>query len=231
MESESVEMAIRSAAEAENRQFMRRARLTGVITAIAMIANLAGCASTTLDGSWTSSEFAGKRIDAPVLVVGMARDDTLRRVYEDEMVARLLARGVKATKSYASLPGSLGSDADERLAAAARKVGARYLLSTAVIGQDREVVVTQDPIWWGGAYGYRSWYGYYWSMAYPVRTDVRAYTVYVAQTSLTDLDADRIGWVARTRTTETSNIAREVRAFVDVILESMAKAGLVAAGG
>ena len=96
---------------------------------------------------------------------------------------------------------------------------------------DREVVVTQDPIWWGGAYGYRSWYGYYWGMAYPVRTDVRAYNVYVAQTSLTDLSSDRIEWAARTRTTEASNIQREVRAFVDVILEAMVKAGLVAAGG
>jgi hypothetical protein len=205
-------------------------RLTNGIAAIAMVANLAGCASTTLDGSWTSPEFAGKRIDAPVLVVCLTRDDTLRRVYEDEMVARLVARGARATQSYAAVPGSLGSDAHERLAAAARKAGARYLLSTAVIGQDREVVVTQDPMWWGGAYGYRGWYSYYWGMAYPVRTDVRAYNVYVAQTSLTDLDTDRIGWAVRTRTTETSDIEKEVRAFVEVILESMAKAGLIAAG-
>jgi len=211
--------------------FMSPARHTSVITAIAMIVNLAGCASTTLDGSWTRSEFAGKRIDAPVLVVGVARDDTVRRVYEDEMVAKLVARGIRATQSYVSVPGSLNSDAHERLASAARKAGARYLLSTAVIGQDREVMVTQDPMWWGGAYGYRGWYGYYWGMAYPVRTDVRAYTVYVAQTSLTDLNADRIEWVARTRTTETSNIETEVRAFVGVIVDAMAKAGLVAAGG
>jgi hypothetical protein len=194
---------------------MRPARLTGVITAIAMIANLAGCASTTLDGSWMSSEFAGKRIDAPVLVVGVTRDDTVRRVYEDAMVAKLVARGIKATQSHASEPGSLGTDAPERLAAAARKVGARYLLSTVVIGQSREVVVTQEPMWWGGPYGYRGWYSYYWGMAYPVRTD---------------LSADRIEWVARTRTTETSNIERETRAFVDVIVESMTKAGFIAAG-
>lgn len=210
---------------------MGPARLTGVITAIAMIANLAGCASTTLDGSWTNPEFAGKRIDAPVLVVGVARDDTVRRVYEDEMVSKLVARGVRATQSYVSVPGSLGSDAHDRLAAAARKAGARYLLSTAVIGQDREVMVTQEPMWWGGAYGYRGWYSYYWGMAYPVRTDVRAYTVYVAQTSLTDLNADRIEWVARTRTTETSNVETEVRVFVELIVNTMAKAGLVAAGG
>ena len=206
---------------------MGPARQIRVIIAIAIIANLAGCASTTLDGSWTSPGFAGKRIDAPVLVVGMARDDTVRRVYEDEMVAKLVALSVKATQSYVSVPGSLGSDAHERLASAARKAGARYLLSTAVIGQDREFVATQEPVWWGGAYGYRGWYNYYWGMAYPMRTDVRAYTVYVAQTSLTELDSDRIEWVARTRTTETSNVETEVRTFVEVIVDAMAKAGLV----
>ena len=208
---------------------MAPARLTPVIAASAIIVNLAGCASTTLDGSWMRPEFAGTRIDAPVLVVGMARDETVRRVYEDQMVAKLAVRGVRATQSYASLP-SLASDGHERLAEAARKAGARYLLSTAVIGQDREVVVTQEPIWWGGAYGYRSWYGYYWGMAYPMRTEARAYTVYLSQTSLTDLKADRIEWVARTRTTESSSIEKDVRDFVDVIVESMVKAGLVAAG-
>ena len=92
---------------------MQSARLRSVIIAIAMIANLAGCTSTTLDGSWTSPAFAGKRIDAPVMVVGLARDDTLRRIYEDEMVARLVARGTRATQSHALVPGSLGSDAHE----------------------------------------------------------------------------------------------------------------------
>jgi hypothetical protein len=210
--------------------FMAPARLTGVIAASALIANLAGCAATTLDGSWMRPEFAGKRIDGPVLVVGVTRDETMRRIYEDRMVARLAARGVKATQSYESV-GELESDAHERLAAAARKAGARYLLSTAVIGQNRELVVTQEPMWWGGAYGYRSWYGYYWGMAYPVRTDVRAYAVYVSQTSLTDLNADRIEWVVRTRSTDFSSIERDVRDFVDVIVETMVKAGLVAAGG
>lgn len=200
-----------------------------ILLAGALALLLSGCASTTLDGSWTRPEFAGKRIDGPVLVVGVARDDTVRRVYEDDMVAKLGARGVKATPSYAVVPVALGKDADERLTAAARQAGARYLLSTAVIGQDREVVVTQDPMWYGGAYGYRGWYGHYWGMAYPVRTDVRAYNVYVAQTSLTDLAAERIEWAARTRTTDPTNIEKEVRTFVDVILDAMAKSGLVAA--
>jgi len=187
------------------------------------------CATTTLDGSWTRPEFAGKRLQGPVLVVGVARDDTVRRLYEDEMVARLGARGVKALRSYELVPGALQDDSVERLQQAARKAGATHLLSTAVIGQEREAVVYQDPWIYGGWGGYRGWYGSYWGMAYPVRTDVRVYRTYIAQTALTDVTTDRIDWTARTRTTAPTSVEQETRAFVDVIIGALDKAGLLGA--
>lgn len=191
---------------------------------------LAACATTTLDGSWTHPEFAGKRLQGPVLVVGVARDDTVRRIYEDEMVARLGARGVKALRSYELVPGALQGDSVERLQQAARKAGATHLLSTAVIGQEREAFVYQDPWIYGGGYGgYRGWYGSYWSMAYPVRTDVRVYSVYIAQTALTDVATDRIDWTARTRTRAPTDVEQETRAFVDVIVGALDNAGLLGA--
>jgi hypothetical protein len=70
----------------------------------------AGCASTTLDGTWTWPEFAGKRLQGTVMVVGVARDDTVRRIYEDTMVAQLAARGVTAVRSYETVPTALDKD-------------------------------------------------------------------------------------------------------------------------
>jgi hypothetical protein len=71
-----------------------------------------------------------------VLVVGVARDDLVRRVYEDAMAAQLAARGIAATPSYAVLAGALTAQADKQLLAAAEKAGARHVLSTAVIGRN-----------------------------------------------------------------------------------------------
>jgi hypothetical protein len=190
---------------------------------------LVACATTTLDGSWIHPEIAGKRLQGPVLVVGIARDDTVRRIYEDEMVARLGAHGVRALRSYELVPGSLRDDSVERLQQAARKAGVTHLLSTAVIGQEREAVAYQDPWMYGGSYGYRGWYGAYWGMAYPVRTDVRVYSVYIAQTALTDVATDRVDWTARTRTTAPTDVEQETRAFVDVIVDALEKAGLLGA--
>lgn len=191
---------------------------------------VAACATTTtLDGTWTRPGFAGQRIDAPVLVVGVARDETVRRTYEDEMAARLAARGVKAIRSYESVPGALDRDSHEKIQAAARAAASRYLLSTAVIGQEVEQTVVQDPWPPAGFVGWHGWYRAYWGLSWPARTEVRTYNVYVAQTALTRIDADRVEWTARTRTAAPTDVARETRAFVEVILGAMVKDGLIAA--
>jgi hypothetical protein len=198
-------------------------------SSVLLLCLLAACATTTVDGTWTRPEIAGQRIDGPVLVVGVARDETVRRIYEDDMVAKLGARGIKAARSYEVVPGALDGEGPDRLLQAARSAGARYLLSTAVIGVDVEQTVYSDPWAYPGFAGYRGWYGAYWGMAWPAYTQVRTYPVYIAQTALTRADPDRVEWVARTRTSAPGNIETETRAFVDVILGALAKDGLVAA--
>jgi hypothetical protein len=190
---------------------------------------LAACAATTVDGTWTRPETAGRRIVGPVLVVGVARDETVRRIYEDDMAAKLAARGIEAVRSYEVVAGVLDVDSHDRLLQAARDFGARYLLSTAVIGRELQQTVHQDFWPTMGFAGYRGWYGAYWGMSWPVYTQVRTFRVYVAQTALVSADADRVEWVARTRTTDPSGIEAETRAFVDVIVGALAKDGLVAA--
>jgi hypothetical protein len=178
---------------------------------------LAGCASTSLEATWTRPEFAGQHLEGPVMVVALARDETVRRTYEDDMSQKLAARGITALRSYEKVPGALQKDANDRLLAAARDAKARYMLSTALIGQDVEQVVTQEPMGYVSG-GYGGWYGSAWGYAY---TEVRTYKVYIAQTALTEVASDRVEWTARTRTTEPSNIDRDTRAFVDVILGAL----------
>jgi hypothetical protein len=190
---------------------------------------LAGCASTMLDGVWTRPELRGTPIEGTVMVVGVAHDETVRRVYEDAMVARLRARGVQALRSYTMVPGALESDSARVLLHQAQAAGAQYLLSTAVISQELEQVVSQEP-WFAGAWnslGYSAWYAPYWPLAYPGRLEVRTATIVVVQTALTEVAADRIDWAARTRTTSSTHIERDTQAFVALIVDSLAKAGLV----
>lgn len=194
------------------------------------VALLAGCASTTIDGSWIRPGTAGRPIEGPVLVVGIARDETVRRIYEDDMAAKLAVRGIRATPSYLAVPGMLDGDSPARLLREARQAGSRYLLSTVVIGQEIEQVAYPDPWGYPGFVGYRGWYGAYWGAAWPAYAQVQTYRVVIAQTSLVRTADDEVDWTVRTRTAAQRGIEAEVRSFVDVIVGAMARDGLVAAG-
>jgi len=159
-----------------------------------------------------------------VLVVGLMRDETVRRLYEDRMAAELEARGVGAMKSYDALTGRLDGKPDD-VVAAARGKGARYLLSTAVVGRDTETVVYNDPPM---IVGYGGWYSRHWGIAVAGPTTIREYDVFAAETSLVDVGTDRIEWTVRTRSTAGSDIGDDVHDFVDAILGEMSKAGLLA---
>jgi hypothetical protein len=185
----------------------------------------AACGSTTLDATWIRPEFANSHIEGKVLVVGVARDNVVRRIYEDDMVQKLGARGVTAVRSYESIPDVLDKDATDRLMSAGRQAGARYLLSTALVGREVEQVATTDP----GYGGYRRWYSANYDPSPSNYTEVHTYEVYILQTSLTDVGADRVEWTARTRTVAPTNIQKEMHAFVDVILGAMTKSALVGA--
>ena len=72
-----------------------------LLFAAVTVALLASCASTTeINGAWVNPEAGKRRPVHNVLVIGINRDDTARRIYEDAIVAQLAARGIKAQPSY-----------------------------------------------------------------------------------------------------------------------------------
>ena len=71
-------------------------RLAGAALLAAAFLVLSGCASTEINARWLNPQ-AGNRLPVKsVMVMGINRDSTARRIYEDAMVAQLNARGVKA---------------------------------------------------------------------------------------------------------------------------------------
>lgn len=167
--------------------------------------------------------FGGRALVGPVLVVGLMRDETVRRLYEDRMAAELTARGIPAIKSYDVVTVELDGKPDPVLAAA-RDQGARYLLSTAVVGRNTKTVVYNDPPM---IVGYGGWHSRNWGAGVAAPTTIRQYEVFAAETSLVEVATDRIEWTARTRSTAGSRIAADVRDFVDAILGEMTNAGFL----
>ena len=65
-------------------------RLAGAALVVAAIMTLSGCGtSTELNAQWVNPQ-AGNRLPVKsVMVMGINRDSTARRIYEDAMVAEL----------------------------------------------------------------------------------------------------------------------------------------------
>ena len=183
----------------------------------------AGCATTQLDSQWSSPDFANNKIIGKLLVVGVSRDDTVRRLYEDEMTAQLASRGLTTARSYELIPGPLVLGGNTALLKAARDVGANMILSSVVVAREHVDRVISDPI---PRYGmnFDGWYGYYWPYAY-VRTEVRSFDRYTVGTSLTDVATGNIMWSARTQTDNVDNVDREIKAFASVIVTALVKGG------
>jgi hypothetical protein len=177
-----------------------------------------------MEAQWRNPDFAGAKFIGKVLVVGITRDDTMRRMYEDAMAEQMAARGIAAVRSYEVLDGPLKAGSAAALAPVARRAGAVAVLSSALIAREHvhNVVVEPMPAW---GWGYSGWYGHYWGFA--TRAEVRTYERFVVGTSLSDVATGKIVWTARTATDSNDRPEREVKAFAKAILNALAEAGLV----
>jgi hypothetical protein len=102
----------------------------------------AGCASNTqMNGAWVNPE-AGQRAPANnVLVIGINRDSTARRVYEDAIVAQFAARGIKAQPSYKLLP-ELGPAPPPDIETVVRNAGVDAVLVSRTVRVSTDIRVT-----------------------------------------------------------------------------------------
>jgi hypothetical protein len=208
-----------------SRHFVSAIRTTASIVAVLV---LAGCAtSTQFNAQWANPE-AGNRLPVrSVLVIGISRDTTARRVYEDTMVAQLAARGVKAQPSYRSLPedGPAPRPAIER---AVKDAGADAVLLSRTVSVTNEVRVSPGMVMgppygfgWGGFYGY---YHGMWSSAYATPPSVYTVQNVVVDTRLFDARDFMVLWSGSTTTTPTSTMQTTIAEFAATLVEALAKA-------
>jgi hypothetical protein len=191
----------------------------------ALAFGLGGCATTQVEATWSSPEFAGRTVTGKMLVVGVTRDETVRRLYEDAMVVRLHGRGVDAVRSYDLVSARLADSDGSVLIEAAKRVGATRILSTAIVGREHVQRIEVEPVPPLG-WNYYGWYGYYWPYGY-ARTETYDFDRYYASTTLTEVSSGKVYWSARTRSDAPGRIEKAVDDFVSVMVDTLARSGLL----
>lgn len=97
-----------------------------------------------------------------VMVVGITYDKVLRRVYEDAMAAKLVARGVKAVVSYQTLPEAGVEEAQLRDAVSRAQVDAVLITRDGAIERSRSKVSGGTVAVGTGGIGMYGWYAGTW---------------------------------------------------------------------
>jgi hypothetical protein len=186
---------------------------------------LAGCSTTRFQAQWLNPAYAGKPVTGKVLVAGVMKDITLRRVYEDAMVAQLQARGLQAVPAYTLVP-ELAADSAAAIERAARQAGAAVILSSTLVARDQETLVTTAPppypgVGWGGLYGY------YWGWGYAPITSVQTYDVYLVSSTVAAVDSGTLIWSGLSRTVPSNDLAAGVRSFAQVLTQTLIEARIL----
>jgi hypothetical protein len=202
-------------------------RLAGLALLAAAVVALSGCAaSTELNAQWVNPQ-AGNRLPVKsVMVMGISRDSTARRIYEDAMVVELNARGIKAVQSYKSLPGE-GPAEQQAIQAAVASAGADAVLISRTVSVTNEVRVSPGyvagPPWgfgWPGFYGY---YHSYWSAAYAFPPSVYTVQNVLVDTRLFDAKEYMLLWSGSSTTVPTGSMQQTIQDFAKTISATLAK--------
>lgn len=147
------------------RGLLRSGTRRHALAAVALSLLAASCSSSTkMVRSWTPDDFHPGSVKK-VFVVGIAKDRSLRQIYEDAFVAEIKKRGAQAGVSYDSLP---DLDQVDKSATAARLIneGYTHVLVTRVVNmQQHETYVPPTTVSFGVGYGgypgyYGGWYPY-----------------------------------------------------------------------
>jgi hypothetical protein len=160
---------------------------------------LSGCgAGNKMTGSWTDPSFTGP-VKGRVLVVGVAHNDTTRRIFEDSLVANLKAENVDGVSSY-----TIDDDGVEPTEAAIRAVlkqsGASFVLVTHAAGSVEKSqyfpaigATFVDPGYYGGLYSY---YPRVYNYVYmPAQTYSKE--IVTLETGLYDASSGQLIWIGR----------------------------------
>jgi hypothetical protein len=199
--------------------------LLRILVVATVVVLLAACASTRLVNQWRSPEPVAGPFRS-ILVLGIAEQETNRRIFEDTLVATLKARGVAAVPSYRFIPSSDEVADEQTLQAAVGDAGADSVMITQLVEERNEIRYT--PAYPSGI-GTPRLYGYYrssWTYWHPPRVD--RFKIAVLETNLWDAESEELIWSGTTETFEPRELRQEVEGFAKLIVDALGKNALIA---
>lgn len=188
------------------------------IAALAALALLAGCATSSLVSQQSNPDYVGKPFKS-VMVVAVTADDLLRRTFEDRMVALLAQRGTKGIPAY-TVVGSRGQVEEAELRQAIARSGAEGVLVTRVTRVDRSSGTLPGATVTVGLYGY---YSGVWQTVNVAPTKITGPLWTVSETRLFDAKNGVLAWTGVMDTRENDDLGAALTQYINVIFDAMVR--------
>jgi len=186
---------------------------------------LTACATTRINTVWKDPSYQAR--PARIMVIGVAKTPLNRRLFEDEFVLRLKARGTDAIASYAVLADNLQDD-QAAIQAKVKELGADTLLITRMVSKKTVQTYVPGTIYapplyydtWPEYFGYG--YRYLYSPSY-IAEDEYA----VIETNLYEALHDKLVWAASSETVMRDSKQKLIKSYIGIMVNNMAKNGLL----
>jgi hypothetical protein len=190
-------------------------------------ANIAACATTEMKAVWKDESY--KSQPKKVLVIAMFKNQTVRRLVEDEFKNHLKYRGTDAATGYEVFPGS-EIPTKETVAEQVKARGFDALLLTRLIDTRTETrtvpgTATYAPgIYAPGPYGVpmRGYYGAGYATVYSPSYQVEDKFATV-ESSLYDVVTEKLIWTATSDTWLSEGEQKLAKTYVSVMMENLRK--------
>jgi hypothetical protein len=196
-------------------------RLAIVVTLLLL---LGACAATQIINQWSNPDYTAGSFKK-ILVIGVTKQASIRRTFEDEFVAQLRALGVDAVPSYELIPED-GQVLESRLRETVKQVGADAVIMTRLVRVEKKADVAPGPYGPFPAFGFYRWYSSAWVGFYePPR--VNFYDIYISETSLYEVAKDQLVWSSVAKTTDLGDIRKEIKEYVEVVIRALNKKNLL----
>ena len=178
------------------------------------------CATTTLTSAWKDPSYHGQ--PRKIMVIGVAKKPLNKRIFEDEFVKQLKARGTNAVASYTVMPDEKQGD-NAVIAAKMKEQGADAVLISRLAS--KKTVHTYVP---GSAYYpppyYGNWHDYYGygsqTMYTPGYTAEDEYAL--METNLYDAGNAKLIWSAASETEILGSDQNQIISYIGVMVKAMA---------
>lgn len=205
---------------------MRRSREIFAVVTTLLFLMIASCATTTLDSVWRDPNYQGGKLKK-VFVIGVAREETNRRLFEDKFVARLKTYGTDALSSYTIIPSKEKLDeATVENEIKTLRVGAVLITRLVNVKKETEYVPTTRytprsyPSGWYG--GYSRSYENVNSPGYGV-----GYEVVSLETRIYDTQTEKLIWSGLSTTVLEDSVAKAIQSVIDAIVKSLSDNQLI----